>query len=154
MALISSTAPMAHSALSAANAPSFTCKYTGRYTVYGAGSVVKAPLSTLRASVSDRLTSRTISGIRKALVEDGGVQIRPRPACAMASRVCRTSARSSGKKVKVMSMASVSTRGRRIQEKPRTRQTGASPRPGMAATHSASIRAAAAVVWAASREMA
>ena len=39
----------------------------------------------------------------------------------MASRVCRTSARSSGKKVKVMSMASVSTRGRRIQEKPRRR---------------------------------
>ena len=32
--------------------------------------------------------------------------------------------------------------------------TGASPSPGMAATHSASIRAAAAEVWAASREMA
>lgn len=62
----SSTAPMAHSALSAANAPSFPCKYTGRYTVYGAASVVKPRVSTLRASVSDRLTSRTISGIRKA----------------------------------------------------------------------------------------
>ena len=33
----SSTAPMAHSALSAANAPSLACKYTGRYTVYGVG---------------------------------------------------------------------------------------------------------------------
>ena len=33
----SSTAPMAHSALSTANAPSLACKYTGRYTVYGAG---------------------------------------------------------------------------------------------------------------------
>ena len=33
----SSTAPMAHSALSAANAPSLACRYTGRYTVYGAG---------------------------------------------------------------------------------------------------------------------
>ena len=33
----SSTAPMAHSALSAANAPSLACKYTGRYTVCGAG---------------------------------------------------------------------------------------------------------------------
>ena len=62
----SSTAPMAHSALSAANAPSLACKYTGRYTVYGAGPVVKPRVSTLSASVSDRLTSRTISGIRKA----------------------------------------------------------------------------------------
>ena len=61
-----STAPMAHSALSAANAPSLACKYTGRYTVYGAASVVKPRVSTLSASVSDRLTSRTISGIRKA----------------------------------------------------------------------------------------
>ena len=57
---------MAHSALSAANAPSFTCKYTGRYTVYGAASVLKPRVSTLRASVSYRLTSRPISGIRKA----------------------------------------------------------------------------------------
>ena len=62
----SSTAPMAHSALRAANAPSLACKYTGRYTVYGVASVVKPRVSTLSASVSDRLTSRTISGIRKA----------------------------------------------------------------------------------------
>ena len=83
-----------------------------------------------------------------------GFKSPPAPRVRMASRVCRTSARSSGKNVKVMSMASVSTRGRRIQEKPRTRQTGASPSPGMAATHSASIRAAAAEVWAVSRDMA